>query len=72
MRAFLIVRALAGFDVIGKLMMDPERYLIANKTSVLDCSKTKRDLDWEPLDDNTFMSLVAYRNYKARNSPPNE
>ena len=70
--AFLVKWVLAGFDVVGKPIMDPEQYLIADETCVLDCSKAKRDLDWEPLDDDTSMLLVAYRDYKAGNSRPIE
>lgn len=70
--AFLVKWVLGAFDMIGKPIMDPEQYLIADETCVLDCSKAKRELGWEPLDDDTSMLLVAYRDYKAGKSRPIE
>jgi len=66
--AFAVKAVLALLDRIGKPMMDPEQYLIADETCVLDCSKAKRDLGWEPKDDDISMLLVAYRDYKAGKS----
>ncbi len=66
--AFAVKAVLAFLDRIGKPIMDPEQYLIADETCVLDCSKAKRELNWEPKDDDTSMLLVAYRDYKAGRS----
>lgn len=63
--AFAVKAVLSVLDKINKPIMDPEQYLIADETCVLDCSKAKRDLGWEPKDDDTSMLLVAYRDYKA-------
>ena len=48
--------------------MDPEQYLIADETCVLDCAKAERELGWVPKDDDTSMLLVAYTDYKKGNS----
>ena len=48
--------------------MDPEQYLIADETCVLDCSKAERELGWTPKDDDTSMLMVAYEDYKAGKS----
>jgi len=66
--AFAVKGTLAMLDRIGKPIMDPEQYLIADETCVLDCSKGERILGWTPKDDDTSMLLVAYRDYKAGRS----
>lgn len=66
--ASAVKATLATLDRIGKPLMDPEQYLIADETCVLDCSKAARELDWRPQDDDTSMLLVAYRDYKAGRS----
>ncbi len=68
--AFAVKAVLAGLDRIGKPIMDPEQYLIADETCVLDCSKAERDLNWTPKDDDTSMLLVAYHDYRAGKSRP--
>lgn len=55
-------------DRVGKPLMDPEQYWIADETCVLDCSKAERLLDWKPKDDDVSMLLVAYHDYKAGRS----
>ncbi len=66
--AFMVKGVLAALDKIGKPLMDPEQYLIADETCVLDCSKAEQLLDWTPADDDASMLLVAYRDYKAGRS----
>jgi len=66
--AFLVKAVLAALDRIGKPIMDPEQYLIADETCVLDCSKAERELDWVPKDGDTDMLLVAYHDYRAGKS----
>ena len=66
--AFAVKWTLDILDRIGKPLMDPEQYWIADETCVLDCSKAQRELDWVPKDDDTSMLLVAYRDYKAGKS----
>ena len=66
--AFAVKAVLASLDKIGKPLMDPEQYLIADETCVLDCSKAERELGWTPQDDDTSMLLVAYHDYRAGNS----
>lgn len=66
--AFAVKAVLASLDMIGKPIMDPEQYLIADETCVLDCSKAERELNWVPKDDDTAMLLIAYRDYKAGES----
>ena len=54
-------------DILDKLsipLMDPEQYLIADETCVLDVSKAKRELGWEPADDDVDMLFAAYRDYR--------
>ena len=66
--AFAVKATLAALDRAGRPLMDPEQYLIADETCVLDCSKAERELGWTPEDDDTSMLLVAYRDYKAGRS----
>jgi len=68
--AFAVKGVLDVLDRINKPIMDPEQYLIADETCVLDCSKAERDLGWVPKDDDTSMLLVAYRDYREGKSRP--
>jgi len=68
--AFAVKAVLALLDKIGKPIMDPEQYLIADETCVLDCSKAERELGWTPKDDDTSMLLLAYDDYRAGKSRP--
>ncbi len=68
--AFAVKAVLAFLDKIGKPIMDPEQYLIADETCVLDCSKAERELGWVPKDDDTSMLLIAYRDYREGKSRP--
>ncbi|MDH3588325.1 MAG: NAD(P)-dependent oxidoreductase [Gammaproteobacteria bacterium] len=55
---------LATLDRFNIPLMDPEQYLIADETCVLDVSKGERDLNWVPKDHDTDMLLAAYRSYR--------
>ena len=66
--AFAVKGALELLDRVNKPLMDPEQYLIADETCVLDCSKAERILGWTPKDDDTSMLLVAYRDYREGKS----
>ncbi|MEE9426276.1 MAG: NAD(P)-dependent oxidoreductase [Methylococcales bacterium] len=63
---FLVKQALAFLDWIGKPLMDPEQYLIADETCVLDVSKAERELKWIPKDTDTDLLIVAYKSYKEK------
>ena len=52
------------FDRINLPIMDPEQYLIADETCVLDVSKGERELKWVPKDGDIDMLLAAYSDYK--------
>jgi dTDP-glucose 4,6-dehydratase len=56
---------LAFLDRIGLPIMDPEQYLIADETCVLDVSKSKKLLDWEPKDSDESMLIEAYDTYHS-------
>jgi len=62
--ASLVKLVLASLDRINKPLMDPEQYLIADETCVLDVSKGKRELNWIPKDNDTDLLIIAYRSYK--------
>ena len=64
----LVKGVLAILDRINMPIMDPEQYLIADETCVLDVGKAKRDLDWVPKDNDTDMLLAAYQDYKKLNA----
>lgn len=64
----LVKGMLAYFDLAGRPLMDPEQYMIADETCVLDCGKAERELGWIPRDDDTSMLLVAYRDYREGRS----
>jgi len=66
--AFAVKMVLGFLDKINKPVMDPEQYLIADETCVLDCSKAARELGWTPKDDDTSMLLLAYQDYKKGES----
>lgn len=66
----LVKWLLALLDRIGKPIMDPEQFLIADETCVLDVTKAERELGWVPKDDDISMLIEAYRTY--RNPAANE
>ena len=63
--AWAVKLALAGFDRINLPLMDPEQYLIADEYCLLDCSKAKRELGWQPRYRDDDMLLAAYRDYRS-------
>lgn len=66
--AFLVKQVLGWLDRLGRPVMDPEQFLIADETCVLDVSKAKAHLSWQPADDDISMLLAAYRSYKEAES----
>jgi len=68
--AFAVKAVLASLDRMGKPIMDPEQYLIADETCILDCSKAERELNWRAQDSDTSMLKVAYHDYKEGKSRP--
>jgi dTDP-glucose 4,6-dehydratase len=62
--AFLVKFALDIFDRIGFPIMDPEQYLIADETCVLDVSKGEKELGWVPKDSDEDMLIEAYVTYR--------
>jgi len=70
--AFAVKGVLAMLDRIGMPIMDPEQYIIADESCVVDCSKAEREIGWVAKDDDTSMLLLAYRDYKEGKSRPNE
>lgn len=62
----LVKLTLGALDVIGMPIMDPEQYLIADETCVLEMSKVKKILDWEPKDTDSDLLIVAYRSYREK------
>lgn len=64
--AGLVKATLAALDRMGKPIMDPEQYLIADETCVLDVTKGERDLGWVPQDDDVSMLIAAYRDYRSK------
>jgi dTDP-glucose 4,6-dehydratase len=63
--AFLVKAVLAVLDRLGIPFMDPEQYMIADETCVLDVSKAKKELNWTPQDDDVAMLNQAYQTYKV-------
>ena len=57
------------FDRINLPIMDPEQYLIADETCILDVSKAERELNWIPKDNDIDMLLAAYHAYKNSSQP---
>lgn len=62
--ARLVKLTLNTLDRINRPLMDPEQYLIADEYCLLDTSKAKRELGWQPRFDDTEMLLAAYREYR--------
>lgn len=66
--AFAVKFVLEILDRINKPIMDPEQYIIADETCVLDCSKAERLLGWTAKDSDTDMLISAYDVYKQGKS----
>ena len=63
MPASLVKAVLTALDRINLPLMDPEQYLIADEVCILDTSKAKRELGWQPRYKDDDMLLAAYREY---------
>ena len=53
-------------DRLGHPIMDPEQYLIADETCVLDVSKAEAELGWTPTETDVEMLIEAYRSYREK------
>lgn len=62
--AFAVKFVLDILDRVNAPLMDPEQYIIADETCVLDCSKGERLLGWKPKDSDVDMLLSAYDTYQ--------
>lgn len=62
--AFAVKFVLDILDKINMPIMDPEQYIIADETCVLDCSKGEELLGWRAQDGDTEMLISAYDVYK--------
>lgn len=51
-------------DRAGFPIMDPEQFLIADETCVLDVSKSEKELGWNPSEGDSEMLIAAYRSYR--------
>jgi len=59
------VKATLGLlDRLGMPLMDPEQYLIADETCVLDVSKAERELGWRPEYRDSDMLIAAFEEYR--------
>lgn len=63
--AWAVKRALDLLDLVGRPIMDPEQYLIADEDCVLDVSKAGRQLGWVPRYRDEDMLIAAYSEYRA-------
>lgn len=61
----LVKLALGLLDRIDRPLMDPEQYLIADEVCLLDCSKAKREIGWQPRFRDDDMLIAAYNEYRA-------
>jgi dTDP-glucose 4,6-dehydratase len=64
MPAALVKMVLTALDRINLPLMDPEQYLIADEVCILDTSRAKRELGWQPRYRDDDMLLAAYREYR--------
>jgi dTDP-glucose 4,6-dehydratase len=64
----LVKMTLTALDALNMPIMDPEQYLIADETCILDTSALRRDLGWEPKHRDEDMLKAAYREYRAGKS----
>lgn len=51
-------------DRIGYPIMDPEQFLIADETCVLDVSKAEKELGWRATESDSEMLIKAYKSYR--------
>ena len=62
--AGLAKRLLAGLDRINLPLMDPEQFLIADETCIVDVSRARNELGWTPKFRDEEMLVAAYRAYR--------
>ncbi len=67
----LVKLTLTALDAINLPIMDPEQYLIADETCILDTSALRRDLGWESKHRDEDMLKAAYREYRASKGTTN-
>ena len=53
-------------DRLDMPIMDPEQYLIADEMCVLDCTKAKQQLGWQPAYRDEDMLIAAYDEYRTK------
>ena len=63
--AWAVKRALDLCDLIYLPTPDPEHYLVADETGVLDCSKAQQQLGWSADFHDTDMVISAFEEYCA-------
>jgi dTDP-glucose 4,6-dehydratase len=63
----LVKLTLTALDALNMPVMDPEQYLIADETCILDTSALRNDLGWAPKHRDEDMLKAAYREYRAAN-----
>jgi dTDP-glucose 4,6-dehydratase len=68
--ASLVKMTLTALDALNMPIMDPEQYLIADETCILDTSALRRDLGWKPMHRDEDMLKAAYREYRAALATP--
>jgi dTDP-glucose 4,6-dehydratase len=68
--ASLVKLTLGLFDRVNLPIMDPEQYLIADETCILDTGAALRDLGWRPQHRDSDMLRAAYREYRASLARP--
>lgn len=61
--AFAVKFVLELLDRINKPLMDPEQYIIADETCVLDCAKAEKLIGWRAKDSDSDMLISAYDIY---------
>jgi dTDP-glucose 4,6-dehydratase len=61
----LVKLVLTALDWINRPVMDPEQYLIADEVCIVDTSKAKRELAWQPRYRDEEMLIAAYREYRS-------
>ncbi len=67
--ASLVKLTLTALDALNLPIMDPEQYLIADETCILDTSALRNELGWKPLHRDEDMLKAAYREYRAGLAP---
>jgi dTDP-glucose 4,6-dehydratase len=64
----LVKMTLTALDALNMPIMDPEQYLIADETCILDTTALRSDLGWKPMHRDEDMLKAAYREYRAGKS----